>query len=369
MSTELKKVMVIGGGVAGLTAAWELARENVNVELIEKAGFLGGHGIQFSCKATDKCHQCGACSVEKVLKDVIEEPKINIHIGTEIEKVSKNGNFSVNLKKSESSQTGTEIDQVYSKNNLSLKSAESCDSLDVDAIILASGFTPFNPEIKSTYGYGKFKNMISGLDLERNKKRQGGVLRPSDGKPPKKVAFIQCVGSRDERLGNLWCSQVCCPYALRLARSLKFVKPETEITVFYMDIQNASKNFSAFYEKCKEELNFVRNIPVDMYPSETDGLRTRYADESGAPIDDEFDLVVLSIGITPNADNNQLSELLGIELNLDGFFLSNDLLNKTITSQDGIFIAGTAQGPKSIPASMAHAGQAACEVMKYLGGL
>jgi heterodisulfide reductase subunit A len=198
---------------------------------------------------------------------------------------------------------------------------------------------------------------------------QGRVLRPSDGQPPAKVAFIQCVGSRDERLGNLWCSHVCCPYALRAAELMKHHNPEVEITVFYMDIQNTGNNFPAFYEKCKQDLQFVRNIPVDIYPMEDDRLRMRYTTEAdGSPVDAEFDLVVLSIGIMPGLDNQRMASLLDIGLDADGFFRSSDSFNRTATTNNGVFLAGTVGGPKTIAASMAHAGQAAYDAMKYLGG-
>ncbi len=362
MSIENKKIMVIGGGIAGLTAAWELSRFNIDVELIEKAGFLGGNAIQFCCKATDECQQCGACSVEKMLKNVVDEPKIKVHLATEVEKIDRNGRFAVSLKK------GTlkpEDMRGYSKNKPSISEAQE---IEVDAIILASGFMPFNAEEKPTYGYGKFSNVITGMELERQIRENGTAVRPSDGKVPQKVAFIQCVGSRDNRLGNLWCSHVCCPYAMRMLELMKHKNPDTDATVFYMDIQNTDKNFPVFYEKCKSDMRFVRNIPVDIYPMENDRLRMRYMrEEDGLPVDEEFDLVVLSIGIMPSPENNKLSELLDINLNEDGFFLT-DNMNRTTTSKDGIFIAGTAEGPKTIVASMAHAGEAACEVMKYLGG-
>jgi heterodisulfide reductase subunit A len=149
---------------------------------------------------------------------------------------------------------------------------------------------------------------------------------------------------------------------------MKYKNPDMDITVFYMDIQNTDKNFPIFYEQCKTDLRFVRNIPVDIYPLENDRLKMRYMGEEGAPIDEEFDLVVLSVGIMPGSDNGKLSESLGIGLDQDGFFASTDKLNRTSTAKDGVFVAGTVEGPKTIAASMAHAGQAACEVMKYLGG-
>ena len=385
--------MVIGGGIAGLTAAWELSRFNIGVELVEKTPFLGGHAIQYCCKATDECQHCGACSVEDMLKKVANEPTITLHLATEVDQITNNGKFSVTLKKKADQEdpAATGVISGYSKNNSPLHvivdadhakaNPEACPEgavpidqlgfegeMAVDAVIFASGFEPFDARIKGSYGYKEFANVITGLELERAKRENGAVLRPSDGKLPQNVAFIQCVGSRDERLGNLWCSQVCCPYALRMAHDFKYRHPDSEVTVFYMDIQNTGKNFPKFYEKCQSDLRFVRNIPVDTFPADDDRILLRYLnDDEGGAMEEAFDLVVLSIGIMPGADNKKLSELAGVSLDEDGFFASKDKLNKTLTANDGIFLAGTAEGPRTIAASMAHAGQAANEAMKYLG--
>jgi heterodisulfide reductase subunit A len=393
LSAKNKKVMVIGGGIAGLTAAWELSRFHIDVELIEKTPFLGGYAIRYGCKATDQCLQCGACTVEAMLKNVVEEPKIKVHLTTEVEKINRKKRISVHLKKSSYQPepiTGGVI-RGYSKNNFPLhvivdkkKCEENPDAvpvgavelgtmgfggkIDVDAVILASGFHPFDAEKKGTYGYKKFSNVINGLDLEFLMREHGAAVKPSDGKTAEKIAFIQCVGSRDERLGNLWCSQVCCPYALRMAEKTKHLNPDAEITVFYMDIQNVGKDYSGFYKKCKTDFRFIRNIPVDVFPMGNGSLSMRYLNEAdGLCMNEEFDLVVLSVGIMPGPDNRSLSDVFGLTLNEDGFFAGMDKLNTTSTLKDGIFLAGTVTGPKNIADSKAHAGQAAGEVIKYLG--
>ena len=412
MNIELKKkVMVVGGGIAGLTAAWELSRMNVDVHIVEKTCFLGGHAVKLCCKATEECQQCSACSAEKMLKNVVNEPEINIHLSTEIEAINRNGNFQISLNKSpeyidsrlctncgacfEKCPEQGAILQGFSKNNsplygileekislikdfckdicpegaISLDKKGSSENLDVDAVILAAGFQPFDPEIEGTYGYNKFDNVISGMDLEEALRQNGCAPRPSDGKKPEKIAFIQCVGSRDERLGNLWCSQVCCPYALRMAEVLKNQEPETKIFMFYMDIQNTGNKFPIFYEKCKSDIEFIRNIPIDIIPVENNRVKIRYLnDTDGSAIIEEFDLVVLSIGITPGEDNNKLSKIFDVALDKDGFISNDNKLSKSSTSNRGIFVAGTAGGPKNIADSMANAGQAACEVLNYLEG-
>lgn len=408
---EAKHVMIMGGGIAGMTAARGLAEFGLTVHLIEKTDFMGGYAIGYTCKATDECLQCGACAVEKVLKEVTETPNINVHLSTTVEAVnSDNHKFSATLKKdpiyidpekctncgicyAESPVKGV-VMRGYSKNNhplyavteqavqnhreflaavcpegaIAVDAEPATEDLAVDAVVVATGFEPFDPDQKPTYGYAKYPNVISGLDMERIKREHGRLVRPSDGQRPEKVAFIQCVGSRDERLGHLWCSRVCCPYALRSAQSVKSKSPEMDITIFYMDIQNTGKNFTPFYQTCKSDFRFIRSIPVDIFPQENDRLTLRMVDEAeGTPVMETFDLVVLSVGIMPNPKNQTISELLGIGLDADGFFANTDALNQTSTSQNGIFIAGTARGPNSIAGSMAQAGQAAGEVLKYLG--
>jgi len=412
---EAKNVIIIGGGIAGLTTAWELSESGINVDIVEKSGFLGGHAIGYTCKATSECLQCGACSVETMLKNVMGKDNITVHLSTQIENIETSDTYSVKIKKEAAfidadkcNNCGICFDKLkdngtiirgYSVNNtplyalnqkaisdhpndlkpddlknicpegaICLNEAPSYTNLSADALVVATGFDPFDPELKGTYGYSKFPNVISGLDLERIKRQKGFLARPSDDQPAKKIAFIQCVGSRDERLGNLWCSQVCCPYALKTAESLKYKDPDLDLTIFYMDIQNTGKNFPAFYETCKKDIRFIRSIPVDIFPVENDNLNMRLFDEAeGLPEMATFDMVVLSIGITPNSENKKLAAQMNIALDEDGFFKNADDLNQTSTASDGIFIAGTAQGPKSIADSMAHAGQAANGALKYLG--
>ena len=234
--------------------------------------------------------------------------------------------------------------------------------LNVDAVVLATGFTPFDPNLKGAYGYGKFENVVTGLELENFLRENQGPIRPSDGKTPEKVAFIQCVGSRDERLGNLWCSEVCCAYAMRMAGVIKHKAPDTEVTIFYIDIQNTGQEFPVFYDKIKEDVRFVRTIPVDIYPLEDDRLRLRHmVEEAGEASMEDYDMVVLSVGITPGADSKAISEIFGVALNQDGF------LDDTAAVESGIFVTGTAAGPGSIAATMAASGEAAHGAMKYLG--
>ncbi|MFO8048004.1 MAG: FAD-dependent oxidoreductase [Desulfosudaceae bacterium] len=421
-----KNVLIIGGGAAGLAAARALSTTGASVHIVEKSGFLGGHAIGYTCKAAEECLQCGACSVEKLLKEVSQDDGITVHLNTTIKTVKEKDGFSVSLKKGpvyinpdkctncgvcyEKSPVAGAVQRGYSSGNhplyavnpdlvaesgelekicpegaIDLAAKTTSKTLTFKAVILASGFKAFDPGLKKTYGYENFPNVISGLDLERIKRENGLLVRPSDGQAPRKIAFIQCVGSRDERLGNLWCSRVCCPYALRSARSIKHKEPETEVTVFYMDIQNIGKEFPVFHETCRDSFRFIRSIPVDVFPGQNDSLSIRFFDEDGLAVPpaeedeegvtpepgravyDTFDLLVLSVGITPNPDNRELAEQFGLKTDQDGFIKIAGDPDAATTDRQGVFVAGTAHQPKTIEASIAQAGKAAQEAMKYLG--
>lgn len=422
MSLEVKEklpnpsadgVLVLGGGIAGLTVAWELARLGVAVDLVEKSSFLGGYAIQFCCKAADECQKCGACAVEKRLLEVIQEPRITVHLKSELKEVSPNGSFSYNILQHPScvdpqrcTNCGLCLEKCpvpgaivrgFSKNNVPLYAVDeakclyvrdgSCKlcqklcpekAIDLDqkprhiskeakAVVVASGFQAFDPVHKPRYGYGIHRNLITALDLERMLRKTGEVVRPSDNKPPKRMAFIQCVGSRDHQLGHGFCSQVCCGYAMRMAEALHCRHPEIDVAIFYMDVQNCGKNFPRFYETCKDHIRFVRFMPGDIFQAEGDQLLVCHVNEQdGRAMREAFDLVVLSVGIMPGASNAALAEKLNIDLDQHGFLASPDSLDDTATSQAGIFLAGTAQGPKDIADSMAQAGRAARRVAHYL---
>ncbi len=333
-----KNVLVLGGGVAGLSAALELASLDIGVDLVEKADDLGGHAREFSCKAVGKCVKCGACVVEEKLRNVILHPKIRVLRNSQVEKVTKSdGRFSVTLQRRHE--------------NASL----DCEA---DAVILATGFKAFDPESKP-YGYRLFENVITNLELEQMLKYEIQVSRPTDFKEPERIAFVQCVGSRDAKLNHLWCSKICCGSALRMARRIKAIQPETDITFFYIDVQTFGKDFQTFYEDVQKDVRMIRAIPGDIFKTEDDRLRVIFFDTtSNESAEELFDLVVLSVGLTPGEDTKPLAELFQLEMAESGF------INP---SKDGVFVAGTAQGPMSIAESVASAGHAVWGAVAYLG--
>lgn len=405
-----QSVTILGGGIAGLTAAWQLSHFDIEVHLIEKDYFLGGHAIQYNCKATEKCEQCDACTVEKMLKNVAESTKIQTHLAADVQEIKRNKNFELEfsqkpifsgqteqealaqaftqspisdlilrgfsvwnqplyaLNQDKTSQLSNEEIKSVLKLDIDLKKSAQKKSLNSQAVILATGFQPFNPCLKSFYNYEHSENIVTALDLERSKKEKGLYLNPANSKIPYKTAFIQCVGSRNEEFGHLWCSQVCCPYALRIAQVMQSENPDMDITFYYMDIQSIGMDSPKFYEECQSKFRFIRNIPVDISPEHNGSVFIRYLDEQSSQVKKEdYDLVVLSIGITPGNDNERLARLCNVSINQDGFFQGQEEVNSSLSQQEGVFLAGTTTGPKSIAKSIAHTGQTVQEVIKYLG--
>lgn len=335
------KVLVIGGGIAGLTAAHELAKLGVKVELVEKEPFLGGHAIQFTCKAVESCAKCGACMAEEKLNQVIHNENIRIHTEANVKKISKNGLFNYDIQ---------------------LKS--SCYSSSAAAIIVATGFDTFDP-VKKPYGYGTFKNVITSLDLEKMLRSNGIAMKPSDGMPPDKIAFIQCVGSRDSKLNHLWCSKICCASALRMAHLIRKRNPETSVTFFYIDIQGSGKDFEALYQKAKEDFLMIRAIPGDIYKSGEDRLKITYFNSlSKTNIENIYDMVVLSVAMIPGNGTKEIAEMTGIIIGDTGFVQSYE--KEGISNSGGIFVAGAAGGPLSISESIANAVKTAWDASKYI---
>ncbi len=342
MNLNDKQVLIVGGGIAGVSAALGLARLGIHVELIEKADELGGHVRQFTCKATHKCAKCGACIIEENIRDTLSHPNIKVYTGVRLNNIQRAERFSATI----------------------VENKGSDNALEADAVIIASGFNAFNPEGKP-YGYRLFDNVITNLELERMLRRERFLRRPSDDRVPEKIAFIQCVGSRDAKLNHLWCSKVCCGSALRMASVIKTNQPAVGIDFFYMDVQNFGKDFPAFYSRVQNEIQMIRAIPGDVYKTGDDRLMVNYF-PPGAPeaLEEIFDMIILSVGITPGQDNKGLADMLNVGLDDSGFF--RDSVESNEDDKPAIFFAGTTKGPMSIADSIADAGRVVWEVHNCL---
>ncbi len=243
---------------------------------------------------------------------------------------------------------------------------EEMISFKVGSVILSPGFDEYDPNRLVPYGYGRFPNVISSIQFERilsaSGPFQGNLQRPSDRKAPKKVAWIQCAGSRDMtgNDGNEYCSSVCCMYAIKEAVIAKEHHHEVEPTIFYMDIRAHGKDFDAYYERAKKEygVRFIRSMisRVAERPK-TKNLIISYIDPEGRVKEEEFDLVVLSVGLTPSKGAKDLAQKLGLQLDPYGFCKTEEFAPLQ-TSQPGIYVCGTFQGPKDIPETVAQASAA-----------
>jgi heterodisulfide reductase subunit A len=406
-------VAVVGGGIAGLTAGEELAKRGVKVVLIERGPFVGGHGARLTCKATDRCLKCNNCLVEERLRQVFQEKPYEIRVLSEILEIRRAGNrFDLSGKsqppgidgarctrcglcfekcRTESSgallrapshhiepffvidrsrcsdsckgQPNGGCASVCPEGAIDLTARETSWHLEVDGVVLATGYAPFDPEGQTRYNYSKLRNIITAMDLEEMLGSEQGIGRVSDGRLPEKVAFVQCVGSRDARLKHEYCSRVCCGYALRMGLKIVHAHPEIDITVFFMDIQSFGKDYDRFYEEASKKLRLVRGLPGDFYGVGNERVQLSYFEEGeGKTVAESFDLVVLSVGIMPPGSTDFFRERLGMVRTEDGF-----LTQPQGGASRNVVVVGTAEGPLDVSECITHAKRGALDLLRQLG--
>jgi heterodisulfide reductase subunit A len=246
--------------------------------------------------------------------------------------------------------------------------------VNVGAIILSPGLEPFDPKLKDEYGYGKMHNVVTSMDYERllcaTGPYEGEILRASDKKHPHKTAWIQCVGSRRVTPGdNSYCSAVCCTYTQKQVILTKDHDAEAECTIFHNDIRSYGKDFERFYERTEKlpGIRFIRSYTSIVKENpETKNVTIRYSTPEDGVKEEEFDMVVLSVGLNPPAGYEDLADKFGIELNSHGFCKVNPV-NPMETSRPGIFVSGAFQGPTDIPESVFSASGASSQSGELLG--
>jgi heterodisulfide reductase subunit A2 len=251
---------------------------------------------------------------------------------------------------------------VCDNNAIDLNQTPEKVEIKVGAILLSPGYEPFDPKLRGDYGYGTFENVVTSMDYERilsaTGPYKGEVLRASDKKHPHKIAWIQCVGSRQVTPGgNSYCSAVCCTYTQKQAMLTKEHDPEAECTIFHNDIRAWGKDFERFYQRAEEipGVRFIRSyVSIGEEDPETKNIRIRYATAEDGVKEEEFDLVVLSVGLNPPAGYEEMADRFGIKLDSHGFCKTNPL-NPIETSRPGIFVTGAFQGPMDIPESVISA--------------
>jgi heterodisulfide reductase subunit A len=337
--------LVIGGGIAGLEAALDIAEAGYRVYLVEREECLGGNMAQLN--RTFPTLESAAELLSQAISQVQEHPNIEVMTISEVVEVEGYvGNFAVKVK----------VGQV---GNLS--------ELEVGAIVVATGYEPFNPRLKPEFAYGIYDNVITSLEFEQLSSPSGptGGRIEVNGQQPKDVVFIKCVGSRDKNLGNEYCSRVCCMYTAKQAYLVKEQIPDANVTIFYMDVRAFGKGFEEFYDRVRMEgVRYRRGNASEIY-RKGERLAVRAEDTLlSETLEVEADLVMLAVGMVPRHDVKDVASLLKLSRSPDGFFLeAHPKLRPIDTTTEGVFLAGTCQGPKDITDTVAQAKAAASSAL------
>ncbi len=343
----MEQVVILGGGVAGMQTAAALSDLGIKSVIIEKQSELGG-----KVKTYDKIFpffQSGKEIVKYLESKLQSSSLINIKTGTEI-----------------SSVTGSAPD-------FQVRLTADSQRIPAQAIVVATGFEPFDASLQEEYGYSVYPNVITATEMEHmldfESDTHGELTRPSDGKPAKRVAMIFCAGSRSEKLGHNYCSRICCSFTIKQAIEIKERRPDAWVTCFYIDIRTYGRGFEEMYRKAQElGIKFIRGRVAEcgMLPN---GDITLKAEDTiqGKPIRGTFDLVSLSTGMTPCVDAVKLMRILGIRVDEDGFFTSIDTETQpNISSREGIFLAGAVTGLKPIPDCISDGNAVAAKVAGFI---
>ncbi len=431
MSKDMNRdVLVIGGGIAGMQSALLLAEKDHHIYVLESAPAIGGFfplldrtfptnscGVCFmspkppaycpiyesdfhenielltNCEVKDLAGQSGDFEVSYTEKPrFVDLEKCNLcnkcvdvcpvevdrELGAGIEKRK-----AIHLPFAQAIPRSYVIDEtsctkcgdclkVCSPGAINLQDGSREKKLNAGAIVLGFGFEPFPGENKGEYGLGRYKNVVSSIQYERMlsfSSPTGGLPgRPSDGKRPGKVAFIQCVGSRDPSCAQGYCSSICCMYATKQAMVSKERDKDLDAAIFYMDIRAMGKDYERYYERAKQEygIRYLRSaVSAVRELQRSKRLLFTYGLEAGALEEEEFDMVVLSLGFIPPANVKETAERLGVELNEYNFCLTSEF-RPTETSVPGIYVAGAFREPRDIPETVVEASSAAADVSQLL---
>ena len=432
MQSENKgAVLVVGAGIAGMEAALLLAEKGVKAYLLDSAPAIGGS--MHLLDRTFPTNYCGICIMDPVqpsycptlecerhenikLLPYAEVVKLEGNIGAftatvrhkpryvdvdkcnncglcaEVCPVSRPADYEGHLAPvkaiyrppTRAVPVAYVIDMDYCTRcgkcvevcptgAIDLDMPEREEQIQVGAVLVAPGFAPFDARRKGEFGYGHCDNVLTSLEFERMVSLAGSTVahirRPSDGKPPKRIAFIHCVGSRDMANAMPYCSSVCCMYTAKQVTVAKELDPDLEITVFHMDLRTMGKGYERYFERVKAlpGVTYRRAMPARVYQSQrTRNLYLTYVAEDGSLKEEEFDMVVLAVGFTPPPEAKALGKALGIELDSFGFAVTDPFFPGR-TTRPGVFVAGAFREPKDIPETVVEAAGIAGEVARVLG--
>ncbi len=420
-------VLVVGGGIAGEEAALNLANMGYRVLMVEKDYSIGGKMILLS--KVFPTLDCAACITTPKVSEVARHPNITVYTYSEVLEIKKEGekDFFIRVEKKpryviEDLCTGCEecervcpvvVKDQYQYDLVGRKAVfipfsiadprvasidlDNCvmcglcekvcpaDAIDftqqpvqesrhVKTVILATGFKLFDPVKIPRYGYGRYPNVITSMQMERQlapTRPYNTVLRPGDGKMPDNIAYVLCTGSRDATVGNPICSQVCCMYSIKQAQLIMGALPMADVTIYYLHIRAFGKGFCEFYQQAKGMgVEFVKGKIGRIKEKENGNLILRYENiETGKVEEAEHDLVILSVGVLANDEITTAFNGQNLALDDFRFILQRDeLTNPAKTNIEGVFVAGAASGPMDIPDSIMSAGAASSEAASYIAG-
>lgn len=422
---EIKKVdaLVVGGGIAGMQASLDLADQGYKVALVEKNPSIGG--MMANLSKVFPTLDCCSCITTPKMSAVAHHDNIHLMTYAEVQSVKKEGDtYQVQILKKpryviEEDCSGCrscemvcpidlpdyenehgrgahrviyvpfstavpqkaliDIDHcIYCGKCIKACSKDAIDFLqqpqtiefETSTIVLATGYKTTPYDAKKEYGSGKLRNVVDGMMVERLLAPTGAYgrqLRPSDGKQPDNIAYIQCAGSRDLTLGVDYCSRVCCMYAIKQAMLLAGALPMADITIYYMDIRAFGKGYEQFYENAKAMgINFVKGKVARITEDENQNpiLHVELIDSNSKIAQRKHDLAVLSVGMLPGYNP---TSVYAVDVDSDGFIKTpNSNISPTLTMREGIFATGTATGPMDIVDSIVTAGAVASEAAAYI---
>jgi heterodisulfide reductase subunit A len=335
-----KTAIIIGGGTAGMETAAQLARLGIEVDLVEKQSHLGGH-----LNSWDRLfpNRRDSKEVYEYLEHGMNDA-ISLHLNAEI-----------NI-----------IRHTTEKFTVELKDGKELNS---DALVIATGFEVFDAEKKEEYGYGIYDNVITSVELEeifRNNKQKNLF----EGINPRRIGIIHCVGSRDEKAGNLYCSKLCCVTGVKQAIEIKELMPDAEVFCFYMDLRMFDRYFEEMYFEAQEKwgIQFIRGRLSEASENQDHTLLIKLEDTlTGLPLKMKVGLLILLVGFVPSPETRRLAAMLGLKEGDDKFLCPVDEHTFTnSTAIPGVFIAGTVKGPAGIASTIADARATALQVVTYL---
>jgi heterodisulfide reductase subunit A len=338
-----KPVLIVGGGPAGLAAAHSLATVGKQSVIVEKEDKLGGAPILSGYAKLVPTGEWAKDAIGGMVSRVEGEENVTILTGTTVTEFDGNpGDFHARL--------------------------SNGDTVDVEAAVLCSGFTHFDSVNKPEWGFGTFPDVVTTTQVEQMISSGQGVKCPSDGRQPKRVAILLCVGSRDRQIGREWCSKICCTVSSNLAMEIREELPDCHVYIYYMDIRTFGLYETKYYWRSQEEFK-VKYIKARIAEVTSDGEKLIVKGEDTLvkrPITIPFDLVVHAIGMDPNVDNPEISDVFGVGLEEHGHIEAANRYGAMGQTRPGVYVAGAAMGPETIDDSIAQGHAAAMAVLSGL---